>query len=146
MQEYIQIATFNNYLEANMTLGLLKANGVDCHFRDEYIVTIDPFLNNAVGGIKLLVAPYEEERARSLIKEAEAQYLEENIPCPRCGEYGLIAEEKNDIPAGMLGRLKNMLLFGQTNIYKKIYRCTNCRVVLTELPAPRYDESQEHPE
>jgi DNA-directed RNA polymerase subunit RPC12/RpoP len=140
MSEYLQIGAFDNYLLAHMTLGLLKDNGIDCHFKDEHIVTVDPFLNNAVGGIKLLVAPADMERARSLIKEAEADYLK-NIACPRCGNHTLVAEENTDTPTGMLGKLKNMLLFGQTSTYEKVYRCSSCHLAVKDLPAPEYEDT-----
>jgi hypothetical protein len=38
---------------------------------NENSVTIDPFLSNAIGGIKLMVAESQVERALELIKETE---------------------------------------------------------------------------
>ena len=49
------IATYDNYLLANMTMGMLTENNIKCQMKDENIVTVDPLLNPAVGGIKLLV-------------------------------------------------------------------------------------------
>ena len=33
----------------------LRDAGIQCYLKDEYTVTIDPLLTNAVGGIKLVI-------------------------------------------------------------------------------------------
>ena len=127
------IASFDNYLLANMTLGMLQENGVNCHLKDENIITIDPLLSPAVGGMKLMVEEQDLERSAGIIREAEAAYLKE-LPCPYCKNLGLNAEEKINMPASFWGKLKNQIAYGQTSTYKKIYRCLNCKSVITELP------------
>src|SRR3978361_1171641 len=108
-----QVASFDNYMIANMTLGMLEENGINCHLKDEHIITIDPLLNSAVGGIKLMVAEVQKARAIEIIKEAENDYLSE-IACPVCKKTGLAAEEKINKPAGFWGKLKNQVAYGQT--------------------------------
>lgn len=132
--QYIQIATYDNYLLANMTLGLLQDNFVHCHLKDEYIVIIDPLLNPAVGGIKLMVAHTQVSRARDLIAEAEKNYLA-GKPCPQCGHTALVAEEKTNAPATLWGRLLNRLAYGQEVVHSKKYRCTHCHQLYSQLPA-----------
>ncbi len=127
------IATYDNYMLANMTMGLLTENDINCQMKDEHIVTIDPLLNPAVGGIKLLVAENDYERAVTIIKDAENNYLKD-IYCPNCNRLSLITEEKTNIPTGFWGRLKNQVLFGQTSTYSKGYRCTSCNKSFSELP------------
>jgi DNA-directed RNA polymerase subunit RPC12/RpoP len=130
---YKLISSFDNYLLANMTLGMLQENGINCHLKDEHIVTMDPLLNPAVGGIKILVAESQFERALSIIKEAEDDWLKE-ISCPNCKSKTVIAEEKTDRPTGLWGKLKNQIAYGQTEVYSKRYRCTTCNHSFTELP------------
>ena len=49
-----QVATFDNFMIANMTLGMLEENNINCHLKDENIVTIDPaVLDNYIGKYKL---------------------------------------------------------------------------------------------
>ncbi len=139
---FIQIASFDNYLLANMTLGLLEENSINCHLKDENIVTIDPLLNPAVGGIKLMVHEAQEARAIELIKEAETAYLDE-ISCPYCHKKGIKAEEKTDTPKTLMGILKNKILYGQTSLYSKKYRCKNCNSQFTELPSSFNGEDDE---
>ncbi len=128
-----QIASYDNYLLANMALGMLQENGINCHLKDEYIVTIDPLLNPAVGGIKLMIGEQDYEQALHIIKDAEAAYLSE-IPCPHCHSHSLITEEKICRPEGFWGKLKNQIAYGQTSTYSKFYRCQNCKNIFTEIP------------
>lgn len=132
--QYIQIATYDNYLLANMTLGLLQDNFINCHLKDEYIVTIDPLLNPAVGGIKLMVASEQATRAQALIAEAEKEYLAEK-PCPNCGTTALVAEEKIKTPQGLWGKIVNRLAYGQETLHSKKFRCTHCNTLYAQLPA-----------
>jgi len=128
-----QIASFDNYMLANMTLGMLQENEISCHLKDENIVTVDPLLNPAVGGIKLLVAEPDFEKAKDLIKKAEENYVKD-IACPNCKVHALTVEEKINNPVDFWGKLKNQIAYGQTSTQSKQYRCTNCNQVFTELP------------
>ena len=87
---------------ANMTMGLLTENGIKCQMKDEHIVTVDPLLNPAVGGIKLLVEENDFDHAVGLMKEAENDYLKD-IPCPNCKSLHWFAEEKTNNPTEFLG-------------------------------------------
>lgn len=136
-----QIASFDNYLLANMTLGLLEENNINCHLKDENIVTIDPLLNPAVGGIKLMVHETQTDRAKALISEAEAAYLSELV-CPYCKNKGLFAEEKTDTPQSFMGLLKNKILYGQSSLYSKKYRCKSCKSIIEELPSATEEEEE----
>ena len=128
-----KIASFDNFMLANMTLGLLEDNNINCHLVDENIVTIDPLLSNAVGGIKLAVEESQLKRALALIKDAEANYLND-IVCPYCHQAGLTAEEKINKPESFWGKLKNQIAYGQTETYNKKYRCQHCKSIIDELP------------
>ena len=131
--EFTRIASFDNYILANMTLGLLQENLINCHLKDENIITIDPLLNPAVGGIKLMVETDSVERAQALIRQAENDFISE-IPCPYCKSHSLQVEEKIDTPPTFWGKLKNQVIYGQVDLYTKSYRCQNCKCLLTELP------------
>ena len=128
-----QIASFDNYLLANMSLGMLQENSINCHLKDENIVTIDPLLSPAVGGIKLFVEEQDYVKAIDIIKEAETTYLKE-ISSPHCHSNSLVTEEKINNPENFWGKLKNQVLYGQESTYSKFYRCQNCNHSFTELP------------
>lgn len=131
--KFKQIASYDNFMLANMTLGLLQENEINCHLRDEHIVTIDPLLNPAVGGIKLMVDETDFDKAQELIKEAEDAYIRD-IPCPNCKSLSLIMEEKINSPVGFWDKLKNQIAYGQSETYSKKYRCQNCKSLFSELP------------
>lgn len=52
-------------------MGMLQEAGINCHLKDEYTVTVDPFLSPAIGGMKLMVYATQAERAAELLKETE---------------------------------------------------------------------------
>lgn len=45
---FIMVSSFDNYIDANIILGKLQHEGITCFLRDEYTVTIDPILTNAI--------------------------------------------------------------------------------------------------
>ena len=128
-----KIAAYDNFMVANMALGMLEENDINCHLKDENILTIDPLLNHAVGGIKLMVADVQYERALSILKDAETNYVQQ-VTCKICKKNSLQVEEKINKPTTFWGKLKNQIAYGQTETYKKLYRCTNCNNLFSELP------------
>jgi hypothetical protein len=68
---FILIRSFDNYIPAHIALGRLKEEYINCYLQDEYSVTIDPFLSNAIGGIKLMVAEIQAERALEILNTAQ---------------------------------------------------------------------------
>jgi len=68
---FVLLATFDNYIPAHIALGKLKDEFINCYLQDEYTVTIDPLLSNAIGGIKLMVAESQAERALDILNQKE---------------------------------------------------------------------------
>ena len=69
--KFVLLCSFDNYIPAHIALGRLKEEFINCYLQDEYSVTIDPFLSNAIGGIKLMVAETQLERAREILNSLE---------------------------------------------------------------------------
>jgi hypothetical protein len=65
--DFIQLRSYDNYIYANIVLSMLQDSGINCHLKDEYTITIDPLLSPALGGIKLMVARSQVERALELL-------------------------------------------------------------------------------
>ena len=65
--KFILLATYDNYIPAHIALGRLKDSFINCYLQDEHTVTIDPLLSNAIGGIKLMVAEQQAERALEIL-------------------------------------------------------------------------------
>lgn len=131
--EYIQLRTFDNYIEANIVLTMLQAANVNCHLKDEHTITIDPLLSPALGGMKLMVHHSHAERAWELMDEVEAQYLK-NFACPVCHAHALKAVSVHKAYKCRLGALASMLLNGRSVEFKKMYQCQKCGYDFKELP------------
>ena len=71
VMNFVEVRAYDNYIEAHLMLGRLRDEYINCHLLNENSVTIDPFLSNAIGGIKLMVAESQVERALEIIKETE---------------------------------------------------------------------------
>ncbi len=56
-----------------------QAEGIEYFLKDQKTVAIDPLVSNAIGGIKLQVREKDEERARKLVAEIEANNSASNL-------------------------------------------------------------------
>ena len=63
----VNIATFDTIIEANISMGRLKAEGIPCWLADEHIIQTDMLTIPAIGGIKLQVEPEWADRARAIL-------------------------------------------------------------------------------
>ena len=81
--QFVPVKSFDSYITANLWLGRLLEEGIDCYLKDEFSVTINPILSNAIGGIKLCVIESQLEAASKLIiiYENENQQTQQ---CPQC--------------------------------------------------------------
>jgi ABC-type uncharacterized transport system ATPase component len=61
----ITIRAYDSYVNAQLAVNKLLSEGVQSFLRDEHTVTLDPFLSNAIGGIKLQVM--QKDRAFALM-------------------------------------------------------------------------------
>lgn len=52
---FVPVFSFDNYIDANLRMGQLQEEGINCWLKDEHTVVIDPILTNAIGGFKLMV-------------------------------------------------------------------------------------------
>jgi DNA-directed RNA polymerase subunit RPC12/RpoP len=132
--EYQKISASDNYIYANIQLGLLKENGIDCHLKDENTVTIDPFLSPMIGGMKIMVAQNQVPRALELLQEAEASWLA-TVPCPACGQKALEKHTETRYFPGFWPRLRSMLVNGSPQEVKTFFRCGHCGRHFPEIPA-----------
>jgi hypothetical protein len=71
MEDYINIASFDNYISAHIALGKLREEYINCYLQDEHTVTIDPLLTYAIGGIKVMVIRSQAERAIEILNRTE---------------------------------------------------------------------------
>jgi predicted Zn-ribbon and HTH transcriptional regulator len=130
---FVELRSFDNYIEANIVLNMLRSFYIDCHLKDEHTVTIDPLLSPALGGMKLMVHPAHVEQAWDLLDKAEERYLKA-IACPICKAHALTTVSITKKHKCKLAALASMLLNGQSVEISKLYKCTACGYDFKELP------------
>ncbi len=128
----VVLKTFDNYFSANITLGRLQHAGINCYLKDEYTVTIDPILSNAIGGIKLAVDVQEADKAMELLKQFEEEYMKAAV-CPNCGRHEIIL-----VPKQGAGNFITALLTWLFSSYgvpaENVYQCRHCGFESKTLP------------
>lgn len=93
----IILASFTFPAEAYSLLNKLQANDIECSIADENIVTADPLLTSAVGGIKVKIFERDSEKALAILKEMKdlkkldekwaKDYESADTYCPQCESY-----------------------------------------------------------
>ena len=128
---FVILRTYNNYIPANITLSRLKEAGVHCYLKDEYTVTIDPLLSNAIGGIKLAVAEEDEVLARQLLDKYQQEYWQ-SMTCPNCGSHNI-----RHVPKEKESSKKNRWFgwfFGNHLMPDLVYKCGQCGYETEDMP------------
>ena len=125
------LRTFDNYFYANIILTKLQDAGFHCFLKDEYTVTIDPLLSNAIGGIKLTVRKEDAFQAENLLRQFEEEYLR-SIACPQClsNNIILIPEPKKESSKDIMTWLRSVF----TVVTPSIYQCQKCGYECDTLP------------
>lgn len=129
---FITVRSFDNYIDANIILGKLQNEGLHCFLRDEYTVTIDPILSNAVGGIKLTVPEEEAEKAIQLLRLFDADkraYLE----CPACHSHNVEYITNPQKSGNWLSAIVTFMFSSYAVSIKKVYHCFDCGHEFDEL-------------
>jgi hypothetical protein len=63
----VAVSTYDDYISAHIALGRLTEEYIVCYLQDEHSATVGPFLSNSIGGIKLMVAEEQVERALEIL-------------------------------------------------------------------------------
>jgi predicted RNA-binding Zn-ribbon protein involved in translation (DUF1610 family) len=82
--DFVLLQSFSNYIDAQIILGRLQAEEIDCWLKDENLTTIFPILGNASGDIKLMVAEDQMEKATALLQDFVKE-KRNHFKCPNCG-------------------------------------------------------------
>ncbi|AXG68501.1 hypothetical protein KORDIASMS9_00716 [Kordia sp. SMS9] len=117
--DFYTVTTFEYTAEARVMQGKFMSEGIEVFLRDQYTVDVDPFVSNAIGGVKLQVHLQDKEAAIALyneLREYEVDRKRNRIICPNCNENKvLIAPPK-----------KNLLYLLFPFIEPKRYQCNVC--------------------
>jgi len=130
--DYLLLRSFDNYITASITLARLDEEGITCYLKDEYTVTIDPFLSNAIGGIKLMVLPDDFEEASALLAGFDKDYRDA-IVCPKCGSHNVEYINKTGVK-NWVTALVSWFFSSYALAIEQVYHCYQCEFEFTDLP------------
>lgn len=132
--ELVTVRTFSNYFSANILLSKLRDGGIQCFLKDEFTVTVDPVLSNAVGGIKLVVNKKDAAEVFELLKKLDEEYRQ-NAVCPKCGGHNIELVPKRN-PANMITAIVSWLFSSYAVSAENVYQCSSCGYESPTLPVP----------
>ena len=133
MNEWITIKQFYYHHETFLYESKLRSEGIECFMKDEATVTVDPFLSNAIGGIKLQVLPADVEKAKAIIDAIDKNKSEAHSEFQagltvKSREYQKILAECPSCDSGEVFMGKRSLwqeIFGLFS--KDDYYCNSCQ-------------------
>jgi hypothetical protein len=77
------VGTFTDSMAAHLARAALEADGIQARLLDEHLLTVDPLIAGAIGGVKIVVAPADAKAAREVLtRPAEGH---DATDCPKCG-------------------------------------------------------------
>ena len=130
--ETVVLKTFDNYFSAHIILNKMQLAGINCYLKDEYTVTIDPILSNAIGGIKLAVTLDHVPDASKLLLQFEEEYLR-SVVCPGCGGNN-ITHISRPGTGNFISAILTWLFTSYAVAPEKIYKCQDCQYESETLP------------
>jgi DNA-directed RNA polymerase subunit RPC12/RpoP len=142
--DFVTIRTFQNYFTAHILLGRFRDSGIDCFLKDEFTVTVDPILSNAVGGIKLIVKKEDEEEANLLLQQFDESYRQSAV-CPKCGSKTIELVPKKTT-ANIATAILTWLFGSYAISAKNVYQCSSCGYESEDLPETFHNDEMEFEE
>jgi len=129
------IATFSKPEEAHLFRTRLEAAGIPAYVQDEYLIQMDWFYSNAIGGVRVQIADENLEAAREFLENDFPQATPDavDVVCPRCGSGDTAPDE---LPRRI--SFLSFLLFSFPLLFARHrWRCASCRQVFRSLPAAK---------
>lgn len=131
MEEKIfnKIGEFQYSSEAFIYKAKLESEGVSVFVRDNHTIDSDPFLSNAIGGVKLFVEAENYNKAMTILSEISKFSIDDEgklIICPNCGsKKAQLLTTVKDFKS-MVSFLFSFLIVALPiyNSYK--YKCESC--------------------
>jgi hypothetical protein len=135
---FVLVQVYTNYIDANIILGRLQNEEINCWLKDENTVTIDPILTNAIGGIKLMVAEPQAEKAISLLRQYKNEQ-QQNTKCPVCNSTNVELVSTPRKTLNWLWAILGYILVNYAIAADKVYHCFDCG---HEYPPPEPDTEE----
>ena len=131
-ENFVTIATFTHEAEMLVLLAKLESEMIRCFTNNRTMVSIDPLISHAIGGIKLMVHKDDLDKAMEILKGFELdqsgkkrldiifnnkRYHKTSGFCPECDENTIYTVKKSIIEQSM-----DTLFFKKTR-----FLCLRCK-------------------
>jgi hypothetical protein len=133
--DFILLNSYNNYIEAHIAKGVLEEAGISSWLKDEYTLTLDPILTNAVGGIKIMVAKADEAAARDVLARLREEQ-KKTVVCPNCGSHNTELVTTPRKAVNWLTAISTFFLGDYAIATDKVNHCFDCK---HEFPEAKQD-------
>jgi hypothetical protein len=143
-QEPVCVGKFSFPHEAEVARTLLEAEGIECFIENGYTVNANWLWSNAVGGVRVMVKPGDEENAKLLLAEPTMADSSETTAeqgneghyapkCPRCnsGDVSFRRSLKR------LAALSLLVLGFPITVSRPRYHCNKCNAEWPDDPEDR---------
>lgn len=135
---FVQLESYTNYIEANIILGRLEEESINCWLKDENTASINPMWDNAIGGIKLMVAEAQAERAHALLQQFREE-KKQRMCCPHCHSKNIEQKAAPEKPKYWLNSLLAFLAPGPDMQTALKWVCQDCKREFDEPEDPLMD-------
>jgi hypothetical protein len=139
--EFVIIKRYDSYIDAHIDMGRLEEDGINCWLKDENTVTIDPILSNAIGGIKLMVAASQAERAIGILRNLE-NIRKALTPCPKCGSHNFELVSSPRKASTWISAIFGFLFTNYATPTNKINHCFDCGHEFNPVEQPEEPTSE----
>jgi predicted RNA-binding Zn-ribbon protein involved in translation (DUF1610 family) len=123
--EFVVLNSYINYVEAHVAKGVLEEEGIQSWLKDENTVTIDPILTNAVGGIKIMVAKPDAQRAWEILTTLKKEQ-QASVACPKCGSHNIELVSTPRKASNWFTSIVTFFLGSYAIAADKVYHCFDC--------------------
>jgi DNA-directed RNA polymerase subunit RPC12/RpoP len=129
--ELLTIKIFDNAPEAHVLKTKLESLGIKAYLFDENMLSLDPLISIALGGIKLKINKRDFQKAKGIITVIEKKPLtndqNEIITCPKCTSTQLYSGFKSvKSMGGIIAMIFSFLFIVYPMYHKNVYKCKQC--------------------
>ena len=124
--EFVPVDAYNNYVDANIILGRLQEEDIKCWLKDENTSTIMPIWNQAIGGIRLMVAKEDVEKTLKFLNQfREEKRLKQS--CIYCGSSNIELVSTPRKIMNWISAITTFFLGDYAMTVEKVYHCFDCK-------------------
>jgi hypothetical protein len=124
--ELVPVDAYNNYIDANIILGRLQEEDIECWLKDENTSTIMPIWNQATGGIRLMVAKEDVAKTLKLLNQFREEKRSKQL-CIYCGSSNIELVSTPRKAINWISAITTFFLGDYAMTIDKVYHCFDCK-------------------